>query len=181
MSLSKEYSLCGIQYDGKWFDVGQKRDYLSVNKSLLDGDIDITIPYEKLSWGYLGNNTSIDFSKVTIIPPVIIGNNCIIEAGATIGPYAVIGDDWIVEKNAKILNSVLWQRYSFFTKDGREITADERKLVDRHQIRSGVKVDECIVVGGTIQKDIIEKTVDVLEDGELSILPIDYIPKGQRA
>jgi len=181
MSLSKEYSLCGIQYDGKWFDVGQKRDYLSVNKSLLDGDIDITLPYEKLSWGYLGNNTSIDFSKVTIIPPVIIGNNCIIEAGATIGPYAVIGDDWIVEKNAKILNSVLWQRYSFFTKDGREITADERKLVDRHQIRSGVKVDECIVVGGTIQKDIIEKTVDVLEDGELSILSIDYIPKGQRA
>ena len=181
LSLPKDFTLWGIQYDGRWFDVGQKRDYLQVNKALLDGELNMELPYEKLPWGYLGTNTKIDFSKVTIVPPVIIGNNCIIEPGSTLGPYAVIGDDWVVEKGARVSNAVLWGRYSFFTKDGVERSPNDRKLVDRHEVRRNVSIESAIVVGGAIQTDIKEKTVDVLEDGKLSILPIDYVPGGERA
>lgn len=181
VSLPEDFLLWGIEHDGIWFDVGQKRDYLRVNESLLDGEIDIALPYEKLPWGYLGTNTQADFSKITIIPPVVIGNNCIIEPGVTLGPYAVIGDDWAIEKGACIRHSVLWGRYSYFTKHGKEITSDERKLVDSHEIRKNVTVEESIVAGGTVQTDIKEKTVDVLENGELSVLSIDYVPEGPRA
>ena len=181
VSLPDDYLLWGIQYEGKWFDVGQKRDYLRVNESLLDGYLNVEIPYEKLPWGYVGTNTTIDFSKVTIIPPVVIGNNCIIEPGTTLGPYAIIGDDWIIERNARISNSVLWQRYSFFDDDGTEISARERTLLDRHEIRKNVTVEECIVTGGTIEEDIREKTVDILADGSLSFVSIDWVPKGPRA
>ncbi len=181
VSLPKDFLLWGIQYDGSWYDVGQKRDYLRVNEELLDGKINISLPYEQLPWGYLGTNVLIDFSQVNLIPPVIIGNNCVIERGATIGPYAVIGDGWIVEDGATIRHSVLWEQYSYFGDDGAEIPAFDRRLVDRHQIRHGVTVEESIIVGGAINDDVKEKTIDVWEDGELRTLPIDYVPGGPRA
>jgi mannose-1-phosphate guanylyltransferase/phosphomannomutase len=132
VNIPKKFPLWGIQYDGSWFDVGQKRDYLRVNEYLLDGKIEISLPYEKLPWGYLGTNVNIDFSKVNIIPPVVIGNNCIIEPGATLGPYAVVGDDWRIQKKVQLRHSVLWGRYSYFDDNGREVPAEARKQVDRH-------------------------------------------------
>ncbi|MCP4545147.1 MAG: NDP-sugar synthase, partial [bacterium] len=178
--LPRSFPLWGIQYDGSWFDVGQKRDYLRVNEQLLDGKINVDLPYEKLPWGYLGTNVTIDFSRVTIVPPVIIGNNCIIEPGVTLGPYAVVGDGWIIESGAQVRHTVLWERYSYFNESGVEISAHDRQLVDRHEIRRGVSIEESIIAGGAIQSDVREKTVDVLEDGQLGILPIDYVPKGSR-
>src|SRR5262249_26311437 len=65
VSLGREFPLWAVQYDGSWFDVGQKRDYLKVNEYLLDGKIEIALPFEKLPWGYLGTNVNLDFSKVT--------------------------------------------------------------------------------------------------------------------
>lgn len=181
IKLPRDFVLWGIQYDGGWFDVGNKRDYLRVNESLLDGKIKVWLPYEKLPWGYLGHNVAINFSNVTIIPPVVIGNNCIIEQGVKLGPYAIIGDDWIIERNASIKHSVLWERYSYFDKDGNEMPADERRLIDRHEVRRDVSIEECVIAGGIIQSNIREKTVDVLEDGNTEILPIDYVPAGPRA
>ncbi len=181
VSLPKDFVLWGIQYDGSWFDVGQKRDYLRVNEHLLDGNLNIDLPYEKLPWGYLGTNVTIDFSRVKIIPPVIIGNDCIISPDVTLGPYAVVGDGWIIESGVRIQHSVLWERYSFFSDDGREVSVRDRKLVDRHEVRRGVSINESIVVGGAIEEDVCENTVDVLEDGTLGVLPIDYVPAGPRA
>jgi mannose-1-phosphate guanylyltransferase/phosphomannomutase len=181
VSIKKDFPLWGIQYDGSWFDVGQKRDYLKVNEYLLDGKLEITLPYERLPWGYLGTNVNLNFSKVNIIPPVIIGNNCIVEPGATLGPYAVIGDDWRIQKRVNLHHSVLWGRYSYFDDQGYEIAAEARKQVDRHEIRSGVTVEHSIIAGGDIQSDIREQTVDVDNDGELRILSIDYVPGGPRA
>ncbi len=181
VKLAEDYLLWGIQYDGLWFDVGRKRDYLDVNKSFLDGAFELELPYEKLPWGFLGTNVAIDFSKVKIKPPVIIGNDCIIAPGATLGPNAVIGDGWTIERKAKVSNSVLWKRYSFFPDKGREISVNERKVDDMHQVRRGVTVDGCIIVGGTIESDLYDKTIDVLEDGRVEILPIDWVPKGPRA
>ena len=112
---------------------------------------------------------------------MVIGNGCVIEPGVEIGPYAIIGDEWVIEKNARIRNAVLWKRYSFAASDGSTIPARERKIVDRHIVRGGVTIDECIVVGGTIEKDIFQKTVDVLENGDIEILPIDWVPTGPRA
>ena len=181
LSLSRDYLLWGVQYDGNWFDVGQKRDYLRVNEQVLDGQLDITLPYEQVPWGYFGTGVSIDFSKVTIVPPVVIGNNCIIEAGASLGPYAVIGDGWVVEKDASIRHSVLWERYAYFRKDGTKISAADRVQTDHHQVRPGVTVEESIVVGGTLEENIHEQTVDVDEKGQAHLQHIDHVPSGPRA
>ena len=181
IKLPKDFILWGLQYDGLWYDVGRKRDYLEVNKAVMNGDFELEIPYEKYPWGYLGTKVAIDFSTVTINPPVVIGNNCIIAPETTLGPYAVIGDEWTIERKACIRNSVLWKRYSYFPDNGEEIPVIDRKVDDMHLVRRGVTIDECIIVGGTIENDLREKTVDIAEDGSTEILPIDYVPKGKRA
>jgi NDP-sugar pyrophosphorylase family protein len=176
VKLSAEHLFWGIQYDGKWFDVGQKRDYLEVNKQLLDGALDLMLPYERLPWGYLGNDVSIDFSRVTIIPPVVLGSHCTVEPQATLGPYAVIGDGWTIGRNARLSNTVLWERYAAHGDDGVTVSPRERRQIDRHEIGAGVTVDGCIVSGGSIQSDIRDSTADVTEDGTLEIVPIDHVP-----
>ena len=180
VDLPEDFILWGIQYEGRWFDVGQKRDYLRVNELLLDGKLDVPLPYEQLPWGYLGSNVRIDFSSVIIRPPVVIGNNCVIEPNAILGPYAVIGDDWTVQREARIQHSVLWERYSYFDDEGNEVAADARELIDRHTVRRGVTISESIVAGGDIERDLCEKTVDVQADGGLGILDIDYVAEGLR-
>jgi len=169
VKLPKDHVLWGIQYDGPWFDVGNKRDYLDVNKQVLDGVVKVPLTYEKFPWGYLGANVSIDFSRVTIKPPVVIGNNCTIQPGAIIGPYAVIGDGWVVESGAEISNSVLWERYA------------TNEVEDPHQVRAGIRVHESILTGGSIAAGVSASTVDVREDGQTVVLPIDYAPSEARA
>jgi mannose-1-phosphate guanylyltransferase/phosphomannomutase len=180
-SISGKFPLFGVRYDGLWFDVGQKRDYITVNESLLDGRLNVPLPYERLPWGYLGTNVEIDFNLVNIEPPVVIGNNCVVEPGATVGPYAVVGDDWEIRKGARVRHSVLWGRYSYFDEAGRETSAEARRGADRHLIRGGVTVERSIVAGGEITSDVSEKTVDVDNEGRLRVLPIDYVPEGPRA
>jgi NDP-sugar pyrophosphorylase family protein len=180
VSLPKDLVFWGLEYDGLWFDVGRKTDYLMVNKAVLDKDIHLNVPYERFPWGYLGTGVVIDFSKVKIIPPVIIGNACVIEPNVEIGPYAIIGDGWTIERGSRIRNSVLWKRYPFTDDQGNKVPESERKMVDRHEVRRGSTIEECIIVGGTIQNHLVRKTVDVLENGEIEILPIDAVPKGPR-
>lgn len=178
--LPKDAVLWGIQYDGLWFDVGRKEDYLEVNRICMDGGVDIVLPYERFPWGYLGNNVSVDFSKVNIIPPVIIGHDCVIEDRATLGPYAVLGDGWIVESGARISNSVLWKTYAFTKDEGTMIPCEQRKVFVTNVVRQGAMIEESIVVGGSIEKDVFKKTVDVLEDGGLDMRAIDWVPGGPR-
>jgi mannose-1-phosphate guanylyltransferase/phosphomannomutase len=178
--INKNFPLWGIQYDGNWFDVGQKRDYLKVNEYILDGKIEIPLPYEKLPWGYLGTDVAIDFASVNIIPPVIIGNNCIVEPNVTLGPYAVIGDDWSIQKQVHVHHSVLWERYPYFNDQEHENALEARKQIDRHEIKSRITIEHSIIAGGYVQRDIREQTVDVDVDGRLRILPIDYIPNVPR-
>jgi len=178
--LPRDFALWGIQFDGAWFDVGNKRDYLRVNRAVLDGQISIPLTYERLPWGYLGTNVEIDFSAVEIRSPVIIGNKCTIEPGAVLGPYAIIGDGWEIETGSVITNSVLWERYPYYAEGKHQISARRRKLVDRHEVR-GVRIDESIVAGGCVEQDTIGKTVDVREDGHTAVMEIDYVPTEARA
>ena len=65
--------------------------------------------------------------------------------------------------------------------NGVSISSSQRRLIDRHEVCENVTVDECIIASGSIATDIRESTVEVLEDGKIAILPIDYQPGAPRA
>lgn len=179
--LSREHILWGIEYQGAWFDVGQKRDYLEVNHKFLDGEIEAELPYARQSWGYSGTNVAIDPSQVNIVPPVVIGNDCTIEPGATIGPYAVIGDGWTLARGAAVRNSVLWERYPYFDEQGKEASPEVRKRISPQRVEASVTIEESIVTGGAIERDLQDSTAHVTNEGELVVLSLDYVPEGPRA
>ncbi len=180
VDLPGEWILWGVEYDGGWFDVGRKRDYLDVNEGALRGELNLEIPYEKLPWGYLGMNCDVDFSKVTIVPPVAIGNNCTIEAGSVIGPYAVIGDGWTIGENTQISHSTLWPRYDFYTGKNEKINPEEWAKRDRHMVEKETVIRNSIVVGGTVSGTMESKTVDVEENGDIKEYDIDWVPDKKR-
>ena len=181
LKLPKEFKLYGAVYNGLWLDVGRKRDYLDVNKMVLDGKLDIALPYKKQDWGYLGNNTIVDLNKVKIIPPVIIGDNCLIENGAELGPYASIGDGWKISASCRVANSILWERLSYFGGGGKVFSTEECKKFDNHELTDKANIENCIIAGGAVNRDLKEKVIEADPKGGLSVLPIDYIPAGKRA
>ena len=67
------------------------------------------------------------------------------------------------------------------TADGSELSGRELRLIDRHEVRPGVTIEESIVAGGMIEEDLRECTVELLDDGKLSIAPIDFVPETKRA
>lgn len=181
VNLSQDFVLWGVEYDGLWFDVGRKRDYLDVNRLVLDGVLRQPVPYQQFPWGYMGSDVTIDFSTTRIIPPVLIGNGCTIMKDVTLGPHAIIGDDWTVEPGAAVSHSVLWRRYPYFTNANHEIQIEGFRAIDKHEVAKGITIQDSIAVGGRIAVDVIGKVVDVLDDGRVEIFDIDWVPEGPRA
>lgn len=68
-----------------WFDCGKREILLETNETLL----------KKYA---VKNKTQHDFPNTIIIPPVSIGENCIIK-NSIIGPYVTIGNQAIIEKS----------------------------------------------------------------------------------
>lgn len=171
IQLPKEFKLWGIQYDGEWFDVGRKRDYIEVHKNILKKELRLPLQYDEFEGGYIGRNVSIDVTSTTIIPPVLIGNDCVIKPGATIGPFAVIGDGWTVEENSQVANSVLWKDYSVISGKNHHAASI---------IRNGITVNGSIVGEGIVETDLFEKVVSAANDGTVTTVDLDWIPDGKR-
>jgi mannose-1-phosphate guanylyltransferase/phosphomannomutase len=117
---------------------------------------------------YLGVNTRIA-ENVTIVPPVIIGNDCDIAAGATLGPNTVIGNGWTVGQGSSVVDTIAWQHYGF------------TNLPDQRQIGAHLAIEKCILVGGVIEESLKEKVVDLKADGNVVATSIDAVPAVPRA
>ena len=169
--------LFGYEPGTLWFDIGNKRDYLEVNKAVLDRRIPVDLPYHEHPWGWMGENVEIDFSSVTIRPPVVIGHDCTIFPGAEIGPHVVLGDGWTVHKRAKLRDAVLWPHYDF----GGGSNGQSPRISRIREVREDVTIDTAIVIAGIIASDVHAQTVDALPDGDLDIRAIDWVPSGSRA
>jgi mannose-1-phosphate guanylyltransferase / phosphomannomutase len=169
--------LFGFEPGTLWFDVGNKRDYLEVNKAALHKQIPINLPYTEYPWGWMGDHVEIDFSRVTIHPPVVIGHNCTIFPDTEIGPNVVLGDGWTCHRKARIKDAVLWRHHG-----SGGLVGELRPRTSRiREVREGVVVDTAIIVGGIITSDVRGVTVDVLPNGELKFQSLDWLPTSVRA
>ncbi|MBS7657633.1 MAG: NDP-sugar synthase [Candidatus Bathyarchaeia archaeon] len=96
--LASEKKLLGYKYNGLWIDIGKLNDFVKANFMLLDnleGNLFIESNVK------IGRNAKIN-------PPAFIGAKS--KINGEIGPYAVINNECIVHNEAKISNSILFQK-----------------------------------------------------------------------
>lgn len=104
--LAEGMHLQGHVMSGFWADVGSLENYREVQSQMLTGMVDLPIAgSQRKDHVWVGEGTVID-AGAELVPPVCIGREVRIRAGARIGPHAVIGDRSIVEENSVFERSV---------------------------------------------------------------------------
>ena len=105
--LADDLPLYGAIADGYWEDVGTLEAYVRAHKDILDGAVQVNIPGFELSDGvWLGEGAEIH-PEARIMGPAVIGDNCRIEAGASIGQYTVLGANVRVRNDAQLERTVV--------------------------------------------------------------------------
>ncbi|HMC03782.1 MAG TPA: NDP-sugar synthase, partial [Cellulomonadaceae bacterium] len=98
--LDQGQPLHGHIADGYWEDVGTIEAYLRAHADVLDGRVHADIGgFEFRDGVWLGEGAEID-PDTRIDGPVVIGDNCLIEAGAHLSEYTVLGADVVVKPDA---------------------------------------------------------------------------------
>jgi mannose-1-phosphate guanylyltransferase len=110
--VARGESLYVSERDFRWVDLGSAKDYWSASQYLLTEGQDLaTPPGRELRPGvFVGTNVAIDFDRVDITGPVVIGSSCSIAPGATIVGPTVIGKGSVVGPDVTLVRSVVCDR-----------------------------------------------------------------------
>jgi len=106
-ALAQGRPLAGFISDGYWEDVGTLDAYRRAHHDILDGRVQIDVPGFRIGEGvWLGEGADID-TAARIDGPVLIGDNCRVEAGAHLQEYTVLGADVVVKSDAFVQRAVV--------------------------------------------------------------------------
>ena len=94
-----------VALDGYWCDIGNPSAYLRCVTDALDGKLQIMPGVPQARPG-VWSGSPIPLG-VKIVPPCVIGENVVMEAGCVIGPRAVVGKGSKIGTGAKIQSSVV--------------------------------------------------------------------------
>lgn len=150
--LAEEGTLYGYVYDGLWSDIGKPKDYLEINRTLLDSPASQELKTIK---------------RVETRKPVAIDKRVSIGENSTIGPYAVLGQDVNVGDNVHIQDSVILQG----TEISDSVSTDGAIIGEGVFIGRGVKIGKGCIIGDHVRiKDNVKlaKEVSVCPAKEVS-------------
>ena len=106
--LEEGQSVLAHRHDGYWLDVGVPERYLQAHWDLLDGALGASwqgcLPVGSRVVRGTGEQRMND---ATLNPPVVLGADVTLAAGARVGPYAVIGAGCCLGPDADVRESVL--------------------------------------------------------------------------
>ena len=107
--LEQRQPLYGHLTAAYWKDVGNLKVYQQTHKDVLEGRVNITLPFEEIrKYVWVGKNVQID-ETAEVGYPVAIGDNVKILAGAKVLENTVIGNNCQVEEGATVQDSILWE------------------------------------------------------------------------
>ena len=92
---------------GYWEDVGNLDAYLKAHRDVLDGKVELEVDGFRMSEGvWLGEGAEVD-PAARIDGPAIIGDNCLVSAGAHLAAYSVLGANVRVGREAYLERCVV--------------------------------------------------------------------------
>jgi mannose-1-phosphate guanylyltransferase/phosphomannomutase len=135
--------LFGAVTDGYWEDVGTLDAYISAHRDILDAKVHVSVPgFEMKNSVWLGEGADIH-PDATLTGPVVVGDNCRIEAGSTIGPYAVLGTNVRVRSETVLERTVVHDNAYLGAKVRLRGTVVGRSC----DLRNGARTEEGVVLG----------------------------------
>ena len=96
------------RHHGYWLDVGVPERYLQAHRDLLDGALDTSWQGRLPAGSRVVRGTAEQrMNDATLIPPVALGADVTLAAGARVGPYAVLGTGCCLGPDVEVRESVL--------------------------------------------------------------------------
>lgn len=130
-ALAASAELYGCVQKKYWLDMGTPADYLRAHFDFLDRKVPLHSCAKWDGKNWMGKEVQIK-PGARVIPPVLFGDRCIVESGATVGPYSVLSKGCKVYSGAKVERSVLWK----------EVEIGKKSLVLGSIFGDGVCVEE---------------------------------------
>ena len=96
------------RHDGYWLDVGLPERYLQAHRDLLDGALDTSWEGRLPAGSRVVRGTGEQRMNGAVLnPPVVLGADVTLAAGARVGPYTVLGAGCCLGPDAEVRESVL--------------------------------------------------------------------------
>ena len=141
--LEQNKPMYGYITDDYWCDIGDIGAYIQAHDDIMNGRVQVNIPGKMHSRGiWIGEGTVID-QGVVLTAPSIIGSNCHIREGSTIGAFSVIGDKNIISEQCGLKRSVVWKNCTINT----DVQLRGSIICDHVHLKQGVSAYELSVVG----------------------------------
>jgi mannose-1-phosphate guanylyltransferase/phosphomannomutase len=141
--LDKGLPIFGYVADGYWTDVGTIEAYMSAQRDVLEGKVQVEIPGFALGERmWLGEGAEID-PGARIDGPAVIGENCRIEAGAHLREFTVLGANVVVKEGAFVHRATVHDNAYIGS-----LTNLRGCIVGQNSnIRRGARLEEGVVIG----------------------------------
>jgi mannose-1-phosphate guanylyltransferase/phosphomannomutase len=167
--LEKGFPLYGYVAEGYWCDVGNFAQYLSAQKDVLDGKVDITPGGFQIDKGvWLGDGAEIA-EGANVKGPVVIGAHSKIERDATVREYTVIGSNVVVKGTSFVHRSMVFD--NTYIGSGSHLRGC---VIGRNcDLKNNVRVEEGVVIG-----DDCLVGENVLINHDVKIYPFKTIDAG---
>jgi mannose-1-phosphate guanylyltransferase/phosphomannomutase len=126
-----------------WTDIGNLQQYQQANYDALAGKVRVEIPGTQTQPGiWMGEGCRID-PGASLIAPLALGRNVVVEDGATLGGDTVVGNSTIVAKHAVVQRTIAWADCYF----GESSKLDGCTVADRNIFKQHVTVGSGTVIG----------------------------------
>ncbi|HEY6532612.1 MAG TPA: sugar phosphate nucleotidyltransferase, partial [Acidimicrobiales bacterium] len=135
--------LFGAITEGFWEDVGTLDAYVRAHKDILDGKVEVDIPGFEMRPGVWFAEGADVHPEATVTGPAVIGENCRVEQGATIGEYGVLGANVRVRAEAFLERTVVNDN----TYLGESVRLRGTVIGRSCDLRKSVRTEEGVVVG----------------------------------
>lgn len=129
--------------DGYWEDVGTLDAYTRAHADILDHRVYVDVGGFQLGEGiWIGEGVDLD-PAAELVGPVIIGDNCRIEAGAQLREYTVLGTDVQVRNHAYLERAVVHDHVYL----GEDVRLRGCVVARNSDIRRHARIEEGVVLG----------------------------------
>ncbi|MFM7063453.1 MAG: sugar phosphate nucleotidyltransferase [Actinomycetes bacterium] len=161
--------LFGAVAEGYWEDVGTLDAYVRAHKDILDGKVHVGIPgFEVADGVFVGEGAEIHPDAV-ITGPAVVGDNCIIDAGARLREYSVLGTGVRMRPDGELQRSVVHDN-AFL---GEAVKLRGTVVGRAADLRRNVRCEEGVVLG-----DEVFVGEDAVVSGDVKVYPFKTVEAG---